>query len=163
MVITENDISAIEALKRFIYDQFRKKDLGKLKYFLGIEVAQSKQGISISQCKYTLYILDDMGMLGVSPMTFPMKQNLKFTRTDGQPLNCPSQYRKLIDHIIFLTITRPNISYSVHLLSQFMQQPRIPHLDVALHVLRYLKGTPGQGLMFLAQNNLTLSRYCDAD
>lgn len=63
-------------LKRFLHDHFRIKNLNNLKYFLGIEVEQSKQGISILQCEYTFDILDNIGMLGVSAVTFPMKSNL---------------------------------------------------------------------------------------
>lgn len=79
MVITRNDISSIEVLKIFLHNFFLMKDLGKLKYFLGMEVAQSKQGISISQCKCTLDILDNMGLLCASPTTFLIKQNIKLT------------------------------------------------------------------------------------
>lgn len=79
MVITRNDISSIEVLKIFLHNFFLIKDLGKLKYFLGMEVAQSKQGISISQCKCTLDILDNMGLLCASPTTFLIKQNIKLT------------------------------------------------------------------------------------
>ena len=134
-----------------------------MKYFLGIEVARSKQGISISQRNYTLDILDDMGLLGATPATFPMEQNLKLTPTEGEILKEPSHYRRVVGRLIYLTITRPEISYSVHLLSQFMQEPRKPHLDAALRVLRYLKSTLGQGLLFPSKNALVLKGYCNAD
>lgn len=143
MIITGNDPIAIAILKRFIHKQFCIKDLGRLKYFLGIEVAQSKEGISISQRKYTLDVLDDMGLIGAALVTFPMEQNIKLTPTDGEILKDPARYRKLVGRLIYLTITRPDITYLVHLLSKFMHQPRKPHLDAAIRVLRYLKGTPG--------------------
>lgn len=163
MIITGNDPAAITTLKKFLDEHFRIKDLGKLKYFLGIEVARSKKGICISQRKYVLDILDDMGLLGAAPASFPMEQNLKLTPSSGDLLKDPSKYRRLVGRLIYLTITRPDINYSVHLLSQFMNQPRKPHLDAAIRVLRYLKGTPGQGLFFPAENNLKLTGYSDAD
>lgn len=73
MIITGNDPTVITTLKKLLDQQFRIKDLGKLKYFLGIEVARSKKCIYISQFKYTLHVLDDMRLLGVAPATFPLK------------------------------------------------------------------------------------------
>ncbi|KAL5542957.1 hypothetical protein UlMin_010667 [Ulmus minor] len=92
-----------------------------------------------------------------------MEQNLKLTTTDGELLNNATKYRRLIGRLIYLTVTRPDIVYSVQMLSQFMHEPRKPHWDAALRVLRYIKGTPGQGLLFSSNNNLALKAYCDSD
>ncbi|KAL5547546.1 hypothetical protein UlMin_002777 [Ulmus minor] len=92
-----------------------------------------------------------------------MEQNLKLTTTDGELLNDATKYRRLIGRLIYLTVTRPDIVYSVQTLSQFMHEPRKPHWDAALRVLRYIKGTPGQGLLFSSNNNLALKAYCDSD
>lgn len=162
ILITGNDLKAISTLKQFLHSRFRIKDLGDLKYFLGIEVSRSKRGISISQRKYTLEILKDGGILGAKPVNFPMEQNIKLSDT-GELLRDPSQYRRLVGRLIYLTITRPDIMYSVHVLSRFMHAPRRPHMEAALHVLRYLKSAPGQGLFFSSQNDLSLRAFCDSD
>ena len=65
--------------------------------------------------------------------------------------------------LIYLTITRPDIMYSVYVLSRFMHTPCKPHMEAALRVLRYLKGAPGQGLFFFSQNDLSLRAFCDSD
>ena len=143
ILITGNDLKAIYTLKIFLYSHFWIKDLGDLKYFLGIKVSRSQKGISISQQKYTLEILKDGGILGAKPVNFPMEQNTKLSYARDL-LKDPSQYRRLVGRLIYLTITRPNIMYSVHVLSQFMHVPRRPHMEVALCVLRYLKGAPWQ-------------------
>lgn len=82
---------------------------------------------------------------------------------DSAPLAHPSAYRRLIGRLIYLTITRPDLCYSVHILSQFMQQPRHGHWTAALRVLRYLKSAPGQGIFLPATSDLQLHAYCDSD
>jgi hypothetical protein len=84
------------ALSQFLNGVFSLKDLGPLKYFLGIKVAHSNKGISISQCKYALEILEDSGVLGVKPVLFPMDSNFKLSQGDGELLDDPSSGRRLI-------------------------------------------------------------------
>ena len=87
----------------------------------------------------------------------------KISSDTGEILHDPAKYRRLVGRLIYLTITRPDITYSVHILSRFMHEPRKPHLDAAMRVLRYLKSTPGQGLFFPAGNEMKLTAYCDSD
>jgi hypothetical protein len=96
IIITGNNDKVIQDLKLFLQQQFHIKDLGKLKYFLGLEVARSKAGIVISQTKYTVEILDDVGFLGAQPVDFLMDQNLKLTNDQGEILNDASHYRRLV-------------------------------------------------------------------
>ena len=127
ILLTGNDLQEIKNLKRFLLERFRIKDLGDLKYFLGIEFLHSKKGIFMSQRKYAIDILQDAGLLGTRPDKFPMEQNLKLTPTDGELLNDPTKYRRLVGRLIYLTVTRPDIVYSVRTLSQFMHEPQKPH------------------------------------
>jgi len=92
-----------------------------------------------------LDILQDTRLSGVKLEKFLMEQNLKLTNEDGEILHDPSKYRRLVGRLIYLTITRPDIVYSVRTLSQFMNTPQKPHWGATLQVLRYIKGMPGQG------------------
>ena len=102
---------------------FKLKVLGSLKYFLGLEISKSSKGISLSQRKYTLSLLDDIGYLGSKPTHLHMDTNLKLTLTEGNLIPDPSLYRRLIGKLIYLTILRPDITFEVHKLSQYMKIP----------------------------------------
>ena len=135
IIVTRNDSSAIQQLKDFLAKNFFLKDLSRLKYFLGIEVARSQQGIFLCQRKYTLDILQDAGLLSAKPSAFPMEQHLHLTLTDVTLLSDPSAYHRLVGRLIYLTVTRLDIVYLVHILSQFMQDPRTTHMDATIRVL----------------------------
>ena len=92
-----------------------------------------------------------------------MDPNLKLSQEEGELLEDAGQYRRLIGRLLYLTITRPDLSYSVNCLSQFLAKPRIPHLQAAYRVLQYIKGTVGQGLYFAASSEVQLKTFADSD
>ncbi|KAF5472444.1 hypothetical protein F2P56_009163, partial [Juglans regia] len=154
VILASDSIDQINIVKKFLHDSFTIKDLGELKYILGLEVARSAKGITVSQRKYALDILQDSGFSGCKPIAFPMESNLKLSATNSSPsLTDPASYRRLVGRLLYLTITRPDIAYSVQALSQFMANPSTLHLQPADRVLRYIKATPGQGL-FMSESIL---------
>ncbi|RVX02060.1 Retrovirus-related Pol polyprotein from transposon RE1 [Vitis vinifera] len=144
IVITGSDQNGIQNLKQHLFTHFQTKDLGKLKYFLGIEIAQSSSGVVLSQRKYALDILEETGMLDCKPIDTPMDPNVKLIPGQGEPLRDPGRYRRLVGKLNYLTITRPDISFPVSVVSQFLQSPCDSHWDVVIRILRYIKSTPGQ-------------------
>ncbi|CAH9064897.1 unnamed protein product [Cuscuta europaea] len=153
----------ISIFKTYLAKIFLVKDLGHMKYFLGLEIARGKKGIFLCQHKYVLDILDETGLTGAKPAMFPMPQNHILQADEGPFFSEPDRYRRLVGKLIYLTLTRPDINYSVHILSQFMQAPRLAHWDAVIRVLRYLKYHPGQGVLLRRHSSLTLVGYCDSD
>lgn len=118
ILVTGNDVKLIAAIKAYLATHFKIKDLGPLKYFLGIEGARSSRGIYLNQRKYRLDLITDLGFLDAKPSLVPMEQNHTLLSDTTSPfLNNITTYRQLVGRLIYLTITRPNISYSVHVIS----------------------------------------------
>ena len=163
IVITGNDQNGIQKLKQHLFSHFQTKDLRKLKYFLGIEVTQSNFGVIISQREYTLDILTDTGMLDYKPVDTPMDSNVKLVPSQGELLRDPRKYRRLVGKLNYLTITQPVISFPVSVVSQFLQSPCDSHWDAVIHVLRYIKGTPSQRVLYENRCHTQIVGYSDAN
>ncbi|XP_042942802.1 uncharacterized mitochondrial protein AtMg00810-like [Carya illinoinensis] len=163
ILIASNDTKFVELLKSLFNEKFKLKDLSKLKYFLSLEVAWSPTGISLYQRKYSLKIFQDAGFLTSKPIAFSMEQNIKLSKDVGDLLLAPTVYRRLVTRLLYLTLTRPDLCYSVNRRSKYMAQPRQPHLQAAYRILQYVKGTPGHDLFFPTTNTLSFKVFADSD
>jgi hypothetical protein len=139
------------------------KDLGELRYFLGIEVIQSPKGIWLLQRQYALNKLFEYGMMGCKPISIPLEQNVKLNANEGDLVEDTTMYRCIVESLIYMTITRPYLSYVVGVVSQFMQTPQKPHLDVVRCMLRYIKHTLQCGICYKAKSQLQVHGYTDVD
>lgn len=163
LLITGNSMEAINETKSLLSSHFKMKDMGELRYFLGIEVDRSDQGIFLSQKKYITDILEEYKMTQCKPLKLPMDTHVKLISTTGEPLKHPEEYQKLVGKLIYLTITRPDIAFTVHVLSQFMHSPTSAHFQAAKRVLRYLAGSREQGILLASSSAAELQAYCDSD
>nr|GEX91706.1 putative reverse transcriptase, RNA-dependent DNA polymerase [Tanacetum cinerariifolium]GEX99045.1 putative reverse transcriptase, RNA-dependent DNA polymerase [Tanacetum cinerariifolium] len=134
MVITGNDEEEIKRLKEGLFREFEMKDLENLKYFLGIEVLMSPKGIFICQKKYILDLLAKIGMINCKPADTPMMVNQKLFMEKKAKLADRNRYQRLV-----------------------------AHMNAALRIVRYLKGTAGHGVLFRSNGHLNIQMYTDAD
>ncbi|RVW90513.1 Retrovirus-related Pol polyprotein from transposon TNT 1-94 [Vitis vinifera] len=163
IVITGSDSALLGQLKTHLSESFHMKDLGPLTYFLGLEVHHSPSGISLNQHKYASDLVATAGLQGATSVDTPMELNVKLRKEEGDLLADPSLYRKLVGSLVYLTITRPDISFAVQQVSQFLQTPRHLHLAAVRRIIRYVQGTSTRGLFFPAGNSTRLAAYSDAD
>ena len=121
----------INEAKENLDKQFKFKDLGELRFFLGIEVLRSAEGVILNQRKYVLELISEAGLKGAKPSTTPIESNLRLTsveydlandHTGDVILQDITTYQRVVRKLLYATITRPDISYAVQVLSQFMQQ-----------------------------------------
>ena len=163
MIITGDDVDGILMLKTELTRCFAMKDLGSLRYFLGIEVASSPKGYLLSQSKYISDIFERSRIIDNKTADTPIEINARYSASDGSPLPDPSLYRTVVGSLVYLTITRPDIAYAVHIVSQFVTSPTTVHWAAVLRILRYLRGTQFQSLLLSSTSSLELHAYSDAD
>ncbi|XP_042027260.1 uncharacterized mitochondrial protein AtMg00810-like [Salvia splendens] len=163
MIITGGDTEEIERLKGSLFQEFEMKGLGNLKYFLGIEVLRSEWGIFLRQKKYTLDILAETGLLDCKLVDTPILVNHDLQISEGAELANQGKYQRLVGKLIYLSQTRPDISYAVGIVSQFMHRSQKDHYEAALRIVKYLKETVGHGIMFKKNKQGGVYGYTDAD
>ncbi|XP_016544303.2 uncharacterized mitochondrial protein AtMg00810-like [Capsicum annuum] len=148
------------------------KDLGDLKYFLGIEVLRLTSGIILNQRKYILELIAETGLSGAKPDITPLECNTRLTSIEydhatgakgDELLSDIFSYQRLVGKLMYATITRLDINFVVQALRQFMQHPKKSHWEAATRVVRYLKNSVGQGVWLKAEPANTLTCWCDSN
>ena len=163
LVIEGKDLSAISKVKLLLSGRSKMKDLHELHYFLGIKVIWTLVGIMISQRQYVLDLLYKFGMTECKLVSSSLDRNLKLDVDFGIAECKLTQYRQLIDNLIYLTVTQLDLSYSVDLLSQFIQNPQNLHLNCIKRILRYVSTTMDYNIMYKSNMVIQLEGYTDTD
>jgi len=163
IMLTGSNPTEIHHVKQHLHNLFGIKDLGKLHYFLGLEISYTNDGIVLSQRKFTMDLLKDSGLDTSKVASTPLPVPCKLVADKGELLVDPTRYRTLVGKLNFLTHSRPDLSFTAQTLSQFMQKPTTIHLQALYHTLRYIQGTIGQGILLKASDHLSLQAYSDSD
>ncbi|KAI3510533.1 hypothetical protein L1887_17599 [Cichorium endivia] len=164
LIVTGNCSDEVRFFKEQMKQEFEMSDLGSLSYYLGIEVSQREDGITLKQTAYAKNILEKAGMAECNSCKYPMEPKLELTKDEeGDPVN-PTEYRSIIGGLRYLTHTRPDIVYAVGIVSRFMERPTVKHLQAVKHILRYIKGTVDYGLVYTrGSDEKDVTRYTDSD
>ncbi|XP_041995661.1 uncharacterized mitochondrial protein AtMg00810-like [Salvia splendens] len=162
IIVTGNDQSLLQRFISQIHKEFAIKDLGRLNYFLGLEVSYTHDGLFIGQAKYAHDIIKRVELLDSKPVATPLSAGEVLVR-EGSPFRDPSLYRSLVGVLQYLTITRPDLSYAINLVSQFLQSPTDDHFQALKRIIWYVKGTIHFGLSFTRRTDSSVIGYSDAD
>lgn len=164
LLVTGTDISLINRFKVQMSNKFEMSDMGKLTYHLGIEVKQGSGFIELKQSGYAKKIVERAGMAQCNPCKFPMDPKERLTKDENGRTVDATHFKSVVGGLRYLVHTRPDIAFSVGIVSRFMERPTTIHLDAAKRILRYIKGTLEYGLVYTkyAGNN-ALTGYSDTD
>ncbi|KAM1306524.1 hypothetical protein ACFX2H_008899 [Malus domestica] len=162
IIITGSSLPAIQQVIGSLTSEFDLKDLGELHYFLGIQITRTASGLFLSQAKYIQDLLQKTEMVDSKSCETPCLPYNRLLKDDGIPYTNPTAYRSIVGALQYLTFTRPDISFSVHQVCQFMQNPMVSHFTAVKRILRYLKGTMQLGLTY-SKSDLTIQAFSNAD
>ena len=165
IIVASSSPAATTKLLADLQASFALKDLGSLHYFLGVHVESSPGGIVLSQQKYISDILHRANMENCKVSTTPMSSSEKISKDSGTPLSQDdsTKYRSLVGALQYLTLTRPDISFAVNRVCQFLHAPTTAHFSAAKRILRYLKYTHNMVLSIRKSPSMLLSCFSDAD
>jgi len=155
--------SLCKEFSKLIQDEFEMSMMGELKFFLGIQINQSKDGVYVHQTKYTKEILKKFKLEDYKVMNTPMHPTCTLTKEDTGSKVDQKLSRGMIGSLLYFTASRPYILFSVCLCTRFQSDPRESHLTTVKRIFRYLKGTTNLGLLYRKFLDYKLVGFCDAD
>ncbi|XP_043721263.1 uncharacterized mitochondrial protein AtMg00810-like [Telopea speciosissima] len=163
IVLTGNNTLFMSRFLDQLTKTFTIKDLDNLHYFLGISAHSCSKGLMLSQWQYILDLLDRTHMTSCKPISTPLSPSQSLSRLGGTPVDDPTLYHSVVGGLQYASLTRPDISFAVNKVCQFMHRPCTDHWAAVKRILRYLKSTIDHGLYLQRQPTLQLSAYFDAD
>lgn len=163
IIVTGTHPTAIFSIINKLGGEFALKDLGDIHYFLGVEVTKSPSGLLLSQRRYISDLLQRHAFTEIKPVKTPMSSSATLSLHSTQPEVDAVKYRSIVGALLYVTLTRPYITFAVNKVCQFMQSPREDHWQAVKRILRYLKHTTDLGLLIRPSSNLQLHAFSDAD
>ena len=143
--------------------EFEMSMIGELKFFLGLQIKQGKEGIFINQAKYTKELIKRFGMDGCKTSKTPMSTTTKLDKDENGKSVDEKKYRGMIGSLLYLTSSRPDIMYATCLCARFQACPKESHLHAVKRILKYLHGTMHLGLWYPKSVSFDLVAYSDSD
>jgi len=155
--------SLCKEFSKMMQDEFEMSMMEELKFLLGIQINQCKDGVYVHQSKYTKELLKKFKLEECKEMNTPMHPTCTLSKEDQGSKIDQKLYRGMIGSLLYLTASRPDILFSVCLFARFQSDPRKPHLTAVKRIFRYLKGTTDLGLLNKKSSDYKLVGFCDAD
>ncbi|GJX58776.1 hypothetical protein Tco_0290166 [Tanacetum coccineum] len=137
--------------------------MGKISFFLGLEISQSPRGIFINQSKYALESLKKYDFESCIPVDTPMVEKSKLDEDKEGKVVDPSHYSGMIGTLLYLTSSRPDLQFSICMCARYQARPTEKHLNAIKRIFRYLKGTVHRGLWYPKDSSIALTAFADAD
>ncbi|GKA58965.1 retrovirus-related pol polyprotein from transposon TNT 1-94 [Tanacetum coccineum] len=152
-----------DQFSKIMCSKFKMSMMGKISFFLGLQISQSPKGIFLNQSKYALESLKKYGMESSDPVDTPMVEKSKLDEdTQGKAVD-PTHYRGMVGTLMYLTASRPDLTFAVCMCARYQAKPTKKHLHVVKRIFKYLRGTVNRGLWYPNDSSIALTAYVDAD
>ncbi|GJR56686.1 retrovirus-related pol polyprotein from transposon TNT 1-94 [Tanacetum coccineum] len=148
---------------KIMCSKFKMSMMGKISFFLGLQISQSPRGIFINQSKYALESLKKYGYESCDPVDTPMVEKSKLDEDKEGNAVDPSHYRGMIGTLLYLTASRPDLQFAICMCARYQARPTEKHLNAVKRIFRYLKGTVHRGLWYPKDSSFALTAFADAD
>ncbi|GJV08217.1 retrovirus-related pol polyprotein from transposon TNT 1-94 [Tanacetum coccineum] len=148
---------------KIMCSKFKMSMMGKISFFLGLQISQSPRGIFINQSKYALESLKKYGFDSCDPVDTPMVEKSKLDEDKEGKAVDPSHYRGMIGTLLYLTASRPDLQFAICMCARYQARPTEKHLNAVKRIFRYLKGTVHRGLWYPKDSSIALTAFADAD
>nr|GFB91206.1 uncharacterized mitochondrial protein AtMg00810-like [Tanacetum cinerariifolium] len=143
--------------------KFKMSMMGKISFFLGLQISQSHRGIFINQSKYALELLKKYGFKSCDPVDTPMVEKSKLDEDKEGKVIDPSHYHGMIRTLLYLTASRPDLQFAICMCARYQARPTKKHIHSVKRIFRYLRGTVNRGLWYLKDSSIALTAFVDAD
>lgn len=163
LIFTGNCEEMFGNFKRSMQQEFDMTDLGKMRYFLGVEVKQGSKDTYICQKKFANEVLERFGFDNSKGVNSPIVPGTKLVKDEKGVRTDATKYQQIVGSLMYLTVTRPDIMFSVYLASRFLAAPTELHLQAVKRILRYVKTTVNLGIFYKREGEPDLMAYTDSD
>ncbi|GJS69256.1 hypothetical protein Tco_0702097 [Tanacetum coccineum] len=137
--------------------------MGKISFFLGLQISQSPRGIFLNQSKYDLESLKKYGMESSDPVDTPMVEKSKLDEDPQGKAVDPTHYHGMVGTLMYLTASRPDLTFAVCMCARYQAKPTEKHLHAVNRIFKYLRGTVNRGLWYPKDSSIALTAFADAD
>ncbi|GJU51176.1 retrovirus-related pol polyprotein from transposon TNT 1-94 [Tanacetum coccineum] len=152
-----------DLFSKIMCSKFKMSMMGKISFFLGLQISQNPRGIFINQSKYALESLKKYGFDSCDPVDTPMVEKSKLDEDKEGKAVDPSHYRGMIGTLLYLTASRPDLQFAICMCARYQARPTEKHLNAVKRIFRYLKGTVHRGLWYPKDSSIALTAFADAD
>ncbi|GJS35314.1 retrovirus-related pol polyprotein from transposon TNT 1-94 [Tanacetum coccineum] len=163
IIFVASTLELCDLFAKIMCSKFKMSMMGKISFFLGLQISQSPRGIFINQSKYALESLKKYGFESCDPVDTPMVEKSKLDEDKEGKAVDPSHYRGMIGTLLYLTASRPDLQFAICMCARYQARPTEKHLNAVKRIFRYLKGTVHRGLWYPKDSSIALTAFADAD
>nr|GEW26483.1 retrovirus-related Pol polyprotein from transposon TNT 1-94 [Tanacetum cinerariifolium] len=163
IIFAASTLELCDPFANLMCTKFKMSVMGKISFFLGLQISQNPRGIFINQSKYALESLKKYGFESCDPVDTPMVEKSKLDKDREGKVVDPSHYCGMIDTLLYLTASRPDLQFAICMCARYQARPIEKHIHVVKRIFRYLRGTVNRGLWYPKDSSVALTAFADAD